>query len=237
MKSILTHTGSKIKLLIIIAAIMLLISPPIKSQDTNQVIDAKNKFVLMGSFGFNSYKYKYDYYGNTEEEKGVKTFIIPRIGFFASNNMIIGMGLGFTFLENYPQLTQVYDSWNRETGGDQEILILSRKDLSASLFLRYQNKMTKKLDFYIDFEAGMDFNLYYKTHGYSHYGKAVNESNDFLSKLSSGISLNLNKSLALQSEIISFGYRADRIGDSKPFSTFNLEYIFSNPNIGLLFYF
>ena len=238
MKSTLIHTCRKIKLLIVIATIMLLINSQIKSQDTNQEIDAKGKFVLMGNFGYNSNKYEYKHYGALKEEKGIKAYINPRFGFFASNKMIIGFGLGFTFLEKYPQLTLIYEQWNKETGGVLESRIISRKDLSTSLFIRYQNKLTNKLNFYIDFEAGMDFNLYYKSHYYSHYGNAVSESNDFFSKLSNGVILNLNKSLALQSEIISFRYRADfKKGGSKPFSTLNLEYIFSNPNIGLVFYF
>ena len=213
-------------------------SPQATGQETTTGPENKGKIVLMGSFGFNSYKYAYEYYGDIEEEQGIKTFINPRFGFFAGKNLIIGLGIGFSFLENYPQKTITYDSWNTEDGGEIETFITSRKDLRSSVFLRFQNKLSKKMDYYIDLQAGMDFNLHYKRRSSSYYGSTVYVGNVFFSQLSSGVILNLNKTLALQSEIISLGYRAEfKKDDSKPYSTLNIEYLFSNPNIGLVFYF
>jgi hypothetical protein len=212
-------------------------STQIKSQDTISKTDLKGKLVLLGNFGYNSYKYKYEDYGDIQEEKGVKTYINPRFGLFVGDHLILGLGIGFTFLEKYPQQIITYNDWNKHEGGELETRIISRKDINPSIFLRFQKQWIKKLDYYIDFEAGMDFNLYYKDHQFSYNYRAI-ESHDLFSNLSYGVILNLTNHLALQSEIISLCYEADfRQNSEKPFTTLNLEYIFSNPNIGLVFYF
>lgn len=196
----------------------------VSGQETKADDQAK-KWILSGNFGYINYKYTPDYEYD-DEYNGKKVIFKPRIGYFVSKNFCLGLGLGIEHYEDYPE--QLYP-YSHDEGSHYETRYVNSRVLSSLLFLRYQNKLLGKTDFYVDGEIGLAYQLAFD------YGKV---STDIISNIGGGVLFHINKSISLQTEIISMKYREEhKKTEDKPFTTLNLEYIFSNPNIGLVFYF
>jgi hypothetical protein len=164
--------------------------------------------------------------------------IEPKIGFYLSSKFILGFKTGFTFLENAPyDYYATADPWHRDSG--YETIAVHGKLINFAPFLRYQNKLNKILDYYVDVEIGAEFSIELQSAtGDNSYSHDKYNFNAYSGALSSGLILNISNTLGVEVQIIGFDYCASFRKDSKkPLSTFNTDFIFSNPNIGLLFYF
>ena len=202
----------------------------IHSQESLPDKTQSNKYLLGGNISFNSTKIYDDTQYNSIDLESLTFKIEPKFGIMVSRKITIGFKTGFTYMKNSPY------NYYKEEGKYAECTV-NGKLLSFAPFIRFQNTITGKLHFYIDTEFGYEFSSNLRRSGryYSYY--EVTDYNEYYGKIAGGVILNITENFGVEAQIIGFEYIAHFIkGNSKPFSEFKTEFIFANPNLGLVFY-
>jgi len=222
----------------------------VNGQDTDSTSKKTRYFVLTGNIDMQGFKYKpptphpQQAINPVEHTNATIGHINTRIGAWVSQKFQIGFGFGYAWQKNYlEELELVYDQYSSSdrTG----IFEVDKSDFIINLYIRYQGRIASKFNFYFDIETGANLILNYThnciacpyTTSPPNYTIAQ-DGNDFFTNFNGGLIFDISDRLALQSNVISFGYRVDH--KKKPYyetKTTNFETIISNPNIGLVFYF
>lgn len=158
----------------------------------------------------------------------VKTFtfsINPSYAYAINDNLFLGIGLGYS-------RSKRKDGVNNNNVDYDEI---TTNSYQVFPFVRYYKGIGKKLALFIQGEAR-----------YSHFETELNflngnKSNDFFFGIRPGLTLMLNKNLALETSIGALGYRTgksenERNNSESSFNTFEFSLNSSNLFFGLSYY-
>lgn len=167
--------------------------------------------------------------------KSVNIEFVPKFGFFINPKIAIGFEYGLTYMEYTP--IHYYRYYYEQF---QEVMIRYGNLMHFALFLRYQNTLIGKLKYYIEPIFGAERSIYlkgYYTDYYDTWYHTMKNYNKYFGSLNCGFLYSFSKNIAFEIQVLGINYSEMKIENTdKKFSEFTIEYIFSNPNIGLVFY-
>jgi len=200
------------------------------AQDNKSENFIQHKFFIGGSTSLKIENFKVDSLSYAYDNKGYTFDFQPKIGIMLTPKFALGVKCGVTIIEN--ALYMINYNFDSST----EMLTVDGKLMNISLILRYQNIIVGNLNYFADANAGVAFTLapIKMRNGYGQYSY----NNNYLAGVGLGFLYFVSKRLALEMQVINLEYSEfyDYFEDKK-ISQFNTEFIFSNPNISLTFYF
>jgi len=109
-----------------------------------------------------------------------------------------------------------------------------------ALFFRYQNRLVGKLKYYVEPIFGIERSIYLKGYYTDYYDTryhTMGNYNKYFGSLNCGFLYSFSNNIAFEMQVLGINYSEMKIENiDEKSSEFTTEYIFSNPNIGLVFY-
>jgi hypothetical protein len=148
----------------------------------------------------------------------------PKIGIIISQKFLAGLKIGLTYMDNFPYAT-LNEGMSTEAGTPVYLEVHLINDgylVNISPFIRYQNNLIGKLKYCI--EPGFGVELIFGSPKYYGY-------------LNCGFQFLISQKMGFELQVLSLKYSELHVKGIEPkFSEFTTDYIFSNPNIGIVFY-
>lgn len=201
---------------------------------------SKNDIILTGSVS----------YGNTKsgDNKMNRFSVNPKLGYFITNNLMLGVEVGFTTDKRNQQ--QVYN-FSQGTGFSSRVYNAEVKStiISPTVFGRYYFNPEKKFSFF----SGLAFsylniknssensNLVFSSQlnpNVNSNSSSINQ-NGFLASFIPGVNYFLSNKFSLEANIGILSYSSIKADyqDAKALNTFNIGLNLSNVNLGLVYRF
>jgi len=148
----------------------------------------------------------------------------PKIGIIISPKFSAGLKIGCTYMNNFMFLCY-RRGMSYELGYvvyHDVCLLESLCMVSFSPFMRFQNNLVGKLKYYIEPCIGAEF---------------ISDDHTYFGSLNCGLQFPISQKMGFEFQILSLKYSEIHVkGIDKKISEITTSYIFSNPNIGLVFY-
>lgn len=200
----------------------------------------KGKFIVGGTIGYSSTKYD----NEQNDNKQTNLDLLPSAGFFVSENLALGLGIGYS--RNVNEIDYKADI-------TIHLAYYMRKDISdyftISPFIRHYVNISEKFKFFSQFSVPMKWGT--KKYEIDHKNPAADVIPDSKSKTTSigvGIEPGLvyfpAKKIGIQLSVAGLSYiwnktenKADSFSSDQKSHAFNLGTNFLAPKIGVQFYF
>ena len=175
--------------------------------------------------------------------------INPRIGYFVSNNIVVGLGIAYS---TSPQTNNSYYYYpnNITPYTDREEKVYSNYLLTFSPFVRYYNYLTDKIALFFEGNAGYNFgknkinNYSFLNDSSSNRSFSQSSRYGFSANILPGIIYFISKKFALEAALGSFNYTYNHTKDdykkNNNFSTssaFGLKFNLSTIAFGAYYYY
>lgn len=203
----------------------------------------KGRSFINGAIGFSSNKNESNSTGfSPSDQKSTTFFVVPRFGYFVANNLVVGLGLGYTQNKNTSSSYTINSS---------NIVFYKQKavqrNLSVGPFLRKYVDIVDKFKFFAQVNAGVGLGkaeneVVYNAQSYG----TSNTSNKFTSynaALSPGFAFFPSKRWAIEFSFTLLGYNKSKPKDGSEDVDLitNESFTFAtssfNPSIGFNFHF
>ncbi len=218
------------KILIFLFAINLF-SGFLTAQDTGTGNSKQPKYLLGGALNFQKHKLEDVYLGDnwySDDYKGFTLSLEGKFGVAVGKHVYLGLVAGYTHHEDgfYTYYQPYY--------GDPGYYVttpVTLNILNFAPFLRFHNKLKGKLGYYADFYAGYQFSSEPNDYYVYSFKKLYTEMNI-------GANLMLSEKIGLEMMILSINYSEQEEDQyEEKLKILKTEFIFSNPTMGLVFYF
>jgi hypothetical protein len=206
----------------------------------------QKKYMIGGTLSVQSYFE--DDPENDFKIHGKSFSILSRFGFILSEKFTLGLEAGYHFLDSAPYDVYVdcKEYYYFCDKSDYYTFYASGDILSIASFLRYSIPLHDNFELFCDWNLGVEIAT--ELGAYCPDGdmfqscnigfREIKEYTKYFTRASSGVLINVTSSIDIEAQIVSidFSIKSDK-GDDNSHTELNSDFIFSKPNIGLLFYF
>ncbi|MCF2876257.1 MULTISPECIES: outer membrane beta-barrel protein [unclassified Tenacibaculum] len=197
-----------------------------ESDEKEKLIIKKGTWYVNGGFSIYTNNSTNDFSSNVNKSESLNFNISPKIGYSITNNLIIGLGIGYGYNKH-------------ENNPASSNSIIKNKSYSIFPYIKKYFSLGKKLAFSLHGEFRYTHSKY-ENHT-SLNNVSFNKSNDYFVGIRPGVTYFLNNKIALEANIGALGYT--RTIHKSPLNTFthtidnfNFNLNSSNLNFGLSYY-
>lgn len=149
----------------------------------------------------------------------------PKVGIMVSQNFFAGLKIGLTYMDNIPYTIYVQSPMTPDGNSytyEYIILLEGEYFVNVSPFMRFQNNLIGRLKYYVEPGFGVEF---------------IFDDQKYYGYLNCGFQFSISQKMGFELQVLSLKYsELHGKGIESKISDFTTDFIFSNPNIGLVFY-